>query len=580
MNDLNKFDQLLGRYLDGQATALESAELSAMLLTDPRNARRASELSLLHRQVSELMAEAQLHAMMDQYMDSRSTVGTASFGRETRARNATDRRWGWPQLAVAAAALVLLTVYFTRPHWRPPAAQFVDAQILNPPNSPPHAESAATLTQLVDAVWSPGGTRFVPGSQLERQSRIKLEAGMAKITFECGAEVVIQGPCDFVVRDEMVGLLHRGTLTANVPRRAFAFAILSPDVDFIDLGTSFGLSVDEAGKSELHVFEGEVLYNASRDTGRRPPAVHVTQKQAVGFEGKGQSKSIDLDEGKFARLLQLRKATAPHEAPVADAQLALWLSADTGVSMDQENRVVAWQDAVTSTNRSGEDATQKDPEAQPIWVADGIHSRPAVRFDGSSDYMITTPLETTDDQTVLIVVQFSEAAFDESRQWGGQILNYDGPPSREASDTFAPGILQIGEPLLASEFRPSLISGQVFAGFIGSAVVESGRVDTVALGANEPAIVCYRYDYHGGKSLLAINGEVLGEARAFAPQALTSRKIIGRHAWKDLFFAGELGELLVYNEALNEEQVQEVTRYLAEKFSIRLRDSAESAANR
>ena len=65
---------------------------------------------------------------------------------------------------------------------------------------------------------------------------------MVKVTFECGAEVVLQGPCDFVAESQMIGFLKSGKITANVPHRAFSFAIRSPEVDFVDLGTAFGIS--------------------------------------------------------------------------------------------------------------------------------------------------------------------------------------------------------------------------------------------------------------------------------------------------------------------------------------------------
>ena len=83
----------------------------------------------------------------------------------------------------------------------------------------------------------------------------------------------------------------------------------------------------------------------------------------------------------------------------------------------------------------------------------------------------------------MFVCQFSQSAYDKNRDWGGQIINYDGPPSRYLSNTLEPGVLQIGEPLLAKEFKPTLLTGQVFAGFVGSATVESGRVDAEQVGA-------------------------------------------------------------------------------------------------
>ena len=248
----------------------------------------------------------------------------------------------------------------------------------------------------------------------------------------------------------------------------------------------------------------------------------------------------------------------------------MWLAADVAVTTDQRHRVVAWQDILYGDNHSAEDAIQESEEARPTVVADAINGHPGIRFNGTSDYLLTTPLETTDDQTVLFVCQFSPSAFDKDREWGGQILNYDGPPNRYLSGTTEPGVLQIGEPLLAKEFKPTLLTGQVFAGFIGSATVEAGRVDAEQIGANVPVVVAYRYDYEHGKAELSINGRSFGESRAFAPQGITSRKIIGRHAWKQLFFHGDLAEMLIYNKALSEQELTDTTSYLAGKYAIKL----------
>lgn len=581
MSELVSFDRLLANYLDGTATPQEVDQLGELLLSEAKYGERASEMSLLHYHVGELFDEQQFHALLDHYSGSRRRLPEAFSARsstETSAGrvssfprsgffNSWPKRFGW----LAAACVLLVFTLLAVDSLYSPGEESTAVVLDSPPDAQPRSESVATVTQLAEVAWSEGAPIFVPGQPLAPESRIRFESGLAKLTFECGAEVVLEGPCDFMVRDAMVGVLHQGKITANVPRRAFAFAILSPGVDFIDVGTSFGLSVDDTGNSELHVFEGEVLYNNSNRPAQseRNPAVHVMEKQAVGFAA-GNPETIVFDEKQFSPLLAFRKARTLHDPPPVAGDLALWLAADTGISTDPEGRLVAWQDIVTNDNRSGEDATQSDEVARPEWLADAIHDRAAVRFNGTSDYLITTPLETTDNQTVFLVIQYSEQAFSSDRQWGGQILNYDGPPSREASNTFAPGILQIGEPLLAEEFQPSLLTAQVFAGFIGSAVVESGRVDAQPLGVNKPAVVCYRYEYTEGESQMWINGKVYGQARAFAPQALTSRKIIGRHAWKELYFGGDLGELLIYNRALPETEVEAITTHLADKYRIEL----------
>lgn len=578
MKDVEIFDKLLHQYLEGMATPDEIAQLESMLLADDALVQRASEQALLHRQVFELFAEEHLHELMDKFAvgskavpNAMRQVMTAVTERERQVNSITsvprprNLRWQIAGFgAVLAASLLAILLWQEAPVAGP-------EQLAAPAESAIAEEAAATVTQLSAPAWKPGEREYHFGDALPNGSRICLDAGMAKLTFECGAEVMLEGPCDFIVRDEMVGILNKGKIAANVPRRAFAFAILSPGVDFVDLGTSFGVSVDDNGKSELHVFEGEVLYSPTDpDERERHQSVHVTANNAVGFQANGAPSDIAMNSEQFSPLLALRKATPKFDAPLSGANLALWLTADAGVSTDPEHRVLSWQDIVSDDNRTAEDATQPKSEARPELIPDAIGGHAAVRFDGNSDFLTTTPLETTDDQTVLLVCQFSQGAFAKGRQWGGQILNYDGPPSREASNTFAPGILQIGEPLLETDFKPTLITGQVFAGFIGSAVVESGRVDGREIGADHPVIIAYHYDYTHGKAKLTINGQVMGESRAFAPQALASRKIIGRHAWKELFFCGDVAELLIYNKALAAHELDEATSFLAEKYDIAL----------
>ena len=44
----------------------------------------------------------------------------------------------------------------------------------------------------------------------------------------------------------------------------------------------------------------------------------------------------------------------------------------------------------------------------------------------------------------------------------------------------------------------------------------------------------------------------------------------GRHAWKELFFQGDLAELFIYNKGLSPRELSDTTAYLADKYSIPL----------
>ncbi len=584
-------DRLISAFLEGELGSAEMHEFESRLVDDEAFADQVARWSLLHRQMFELLTESKLHALMERAvasspslpMEFRAELEAATAKRRdmsgrsgsSRDRRARRSRWwlAWSSIAATAAAVAALLWWNV-----PPAAQ---------PESPPSQAIAAapaaaddeqapatvaTLTQTDGCQWASWGASFDCGEQLVEGTRLILESGMAKVTFECGAEVVLQGPCDFVAQSKMVGYLVSGRITANVPRRAFSFAILSPEVDFVDMGTAFGVNVGDDGQTELHVFQGEVICSPPKnEVGNRKQLVHVPANKAVEFSNRQPGlNDIAMDERPFARHIALRRAPVELPTRVVPGSLALWLAADVAVATDDQNRVISWQDILFGDNVSAEDAIQVDHEARPVLVRDAVHGKPAVRFDGTSDYLLTTPLATTDDQTVVFVCQFSPSAYDRDRVWGGQILNYDGPPSRYLSDTLEPGVLQIGEPLLADEFKPTLLSAQVFAGFIGSVTVEAGRVDARQVGADEPVVVSYLYDYGNGRAVLSINGQPCGEARAFAPQGITSRKIIGRHAWMQNFFHGDLAEMMIYNKALSPEELADATAYLADKYAIEL----------
>lgn len=597
MSAYPELDGILSRFLDGSMTSSEVERLERALADDAAFADHFARWCLAHRQITELLTENKLHDLMDRFVmtapsfpkTAREPVQRAMMAAsgksstEAPTSNSAKRglrksRFSAAQLLAAASLAVVVTIIGTllvagKLDSRPGARA-----VAGPPSSAPAPSmdespaAVATLTQSVEAVWAEGVEPLEHGQQLPIGSRIALAAGAVKLTYDCGAEIALQAPCEFMVEGRMVGVLKSGKLTANVPRRAFSFAILAPQVDFVDLGTAFGIDVADDGRTQLHVFEGEVLCSPSQErNNQRNELIHVRANKAMEFSSpQGSPSDISMSEDQFSDLIALRRAANVASGHVHEADLALWLAADVAVTTDPEQRVISWQDIVYGDNKSAEDAIQVDSAARPLLVKEAINSRPAVRFDGSSDFLLTTPLETTDDQTVMFVCQFSSTSFDKSRRWGGQIINYDGPPSRYLSNTLEPGVLQIGEPLLEEDFQPTLLTGQVFAGFIGSAVVESGRIDTQQVGADRPIIVAYvyDYDYEQGKSRLLINGRVHGESRAFAPQGITSRKIIGRHAWMQNFFHGDLAELMIFNKALSAEELGETTNYLAEKYAI------------
>ena len=111
--------------------------------------------------------------------------------------------------------------------------------------------------------------------------KYELEKGIAHIRFSNGADLFMSGSVRFDIKSDLLVVLHRGNVRAVVPAMAKGFTISSQGVNYVDLGTEFGLSVDgETGVSKLHVFDGQVNV---RDPGSKTLLSEVTEGQTVKY---------------------------------------------------------------------------------------------------------------------------------------------------------------------------------------------------------------------------------------------------------------------------------------------------------
>ena len=233
-------DRLISRYVDGEISTTELAELDEAIRADASGADQAAQWFLLHRQTLELAAEQRFSAVVDGVLagslsppetrsDRQPSKGVASESHSRRA-------WGiWSVVAVTMAAALFLVVS------APPSTE--SPRTLSPSDSGVPSNVVAAVTSLSDAVAGAFSELSV-GDPLREGDRIELESGIVKLTYNCGAELLLEGPCRFVVVDAMQGKLCRGKLTADVPPRAFGFGVVCPNTDIIDLGTSFGIAVE------------------------------------------------------------------------------------------------------------------------------------------------------------------------------------------------------------------------------------------------------------------------------------------------------------------------------------------------
>jgi hypothetical protein len=436
--------------------------------------------------------------------------------------------------------------------------------------------SPAILGRSANCVWADGMTPLRVGHDIAAGTMVGIKSGLAQLVFENGAEIVLKGPCQLRVENSMLCRLFSGNVSAEVPHGAAGFTIRGPSSEVIDLGTRFGFSVGAAGESEVHVFQGEVISRELDEEGEVVgDEIRLKKNQAILFPGqKRQAQRLAANEAKFTLEVKPLWRNDKIEPLIVDRKLALWLRAEHGVQTDRKNRVVAWQDIALASNRFSNDSFQPDYKSRPQYVIDAFGGRPAIRFDGAATYLTTTPMTTTDNQTIVVAFQHAESTGNGERT-GGQIVNYNGPPSRFLPDVHSPGVLQLGEKIDSWNGPDSSIAAKAFVGRDSrSTNVSAGVVVSKSLGYEQPHIAIYVYNNAENSAKLYVDGQQVAEASAPTKVAVTSRKVIGKHGIFDQwYFHGDLGEVVIFNTALRPSEIKALSRQLMNHYSVSSADA-------
>jgi hypothetical protein len=149
---------------------------------------------------------------------------------------------------------------------------------------------------LVNAQNCQWAEKTEPAGAMRAGTVLRVERGLAEIQFRSGARVVLEGPADLELLAANGARLLRGKLSARVPEPAIGFEILSPQGKVVDLGTEFGVSVDEAGATDVRVFAGKVKASAGGDP------VSLGANQSARLDGAGVTVRPDSDDA-FVRAI-------------------------------------------------------------------------------------------------------------------------------------------------------------------------------------------------------------------------------------------------------------------------------------
>ena len=213
--------------------------------------------------------------------------------------------------ATLAASLLLMTVLATMVATR---QRTIEALVSTNSRNDRHDGNVAWLVNAQDCQWAAVESEM-PGRDMCAGKLLRLQGGLAQIEFDRGARVILQGPAELVLVSGSEARLVHGTLTARVPTPARGFTILSPRGKVVDLGTEFGLSVDDEGETTVRVFDGQVAAFPISSEPDTASAVTIAQHQTARIDGRTVSLKPpqgDQSSPQFIRSIEPPRIITPH----------------------------------------------------------------------------------------------------------------------------------------------------------------------------------------------------------------------------------------------------------------------------
>ncbi len=214
-------------------------------------------------------------------------------------------------LALAAMLLVGLGIGISYPRWFASApaelVQVASDELQGQSSGPPtNGETVARITGSLNCRWNiPRNAEAVGyGSKLVSGQQLELVEGVAEITFENGACMILQAPALLNVSAADESVLHRGRVTTTCPAGAEGFRVNTAGLTVVDLGTEFGVMADDQGNTEVHVFQGLVEGHFRESENGPLKTLQWHTNETIRYDhSKNQVNSLDKPGAVFVRTL-------------------------------------------------------------------------------------------------------------------------------------------------------------------------------------------------------------------------------------------------------------------------------------
>lgn len=311
-----KPEELISSFLLGSMTREQANAFSAWILEHPDNGRAFVRSALLHRGIHEYFCSMDMtskHLIEDDLSDSSYDNKSpfedefwAQLSREERdapalqiqkdespepkslrlqkaesAPRSYPKGYLWFSMVSIAATFLLFLYVWAHPRHIP--------------------QDVATVIDIYRTQWSNTDIELQKGTRLfDNRKPLNLTKGVMKVQFDNGVQVVVEGPAIFSLEaDERMRLAY-GKLYVKVPKQAIGFRVNTPSCGVIDLGTEFGMDVNDRGDTSVHLFKGKAsLVTSIHQLPQQSQILY--QQQAKSVSSSGNIRSITFQSREFVR---------------------------------------------------------------------------------------------------------------------------------------------------------------------------------------------------------------------------------------------------------------------------------------
>jgi hypothetical protein len=295
-NENNRLLELLGDLCNGTLTEAKQAQLEQILATD------AAARQMYHDFIDVHMAMVDRGLKKSALEDSPLTISALDPVPDLTIRTRPKSNLLSVGIWLASFAAILLVCFLA--FWLIPKTGGNEVAIApqsqtNEKLEPEPLYVAQFVSVSPEVVWAKGSSS--PDFLLRARcgDRIKIDSGLVELEYFTGANLILQGPCSFVLTSRNSGRLEQGQVAGKVV--GGDFFITTPTAKVLDLGTEFGISINESQGTDVCVFDGEVkVFSDSSEDGDSSLSLTEGMSASVDQDGKIDQKR-PVDSKQFSR---------------------------------------------------------------------------------------------------------------------------------------------------------------------------------------------------------------------------------------------------------------------------------------